>query len=137
MKKLLGIVVLCLLFSGSAYAEIVNLLCKKNEKKFASGEYPLTIDFINKKIIRAHTNFVMEVDENYLSAKSEEESSFKIYLLLNRMNLELDVTFYEGTKIDTKNSYKTSCKKVDKKIWNSKVTTINSSIVYLATREQI
>ena len=23
-------------------------------------------------------------------------------LLLNRMNLELDVTFYEGTKIDTK-----------------------------------
>ena len=116
MKKLLVIVVLGLLLGGNAFGEIVNLLCKKNEKKFSSGEYPLTIDYINKKIVRAHTNFVMEVNENYLSAKSEEAGSFKIYLLLNRMNLELDVTFYEGTKIDTKNSYKTSCKKVQKKI---------------------
>ena len=58
----------------------------------------------------------MEVNENYLSDESEEAGSFKIYLLLNRMNLELDVTFYEGTKIDTKNSYKTTCKIVQKKI---------------------
>lgn len=116
MKKLLSIIVLSLLFGGNAFGEIVNLICKKNEKKFSSGEYPLTIDFINKKIIRAHTNFVMEVNENYLSAESEEAGSFKIYLLLNRMNLELDVTFYEGTKIDTKNSYKTTCRKVIKQI---------------------
>ena len=37
--------------------------------------------------VKVPPSFVIEVDENYLSAKSEEESSFKIYLLLNHLFL--------------------------------------------------
>ena len=59
MKKLLGIVVLSLLLSGNAYAEILNFKCYVKEQKFGDGtlcngcgsDDGLSFDLENNKIL--------------------------------------------------------------------------------------
>ena len=53
MKKLLGIIVLSLLLSGNAYAEIINLVCQHREKKILP--YVLIFDMKKNNVQRCVT----------------------------------------------------------------------------------
>ena len=110
MKK---VFIILLLLCSNVSAETINLLCNKNKKIFKSGSYPLTIDIENKKMIRAHTEFELKITDNYYSGFSKN-SDHKIFLELNRLNLELEVSFYKGTNFDKTNSYITKCYAVKK-----------------------
>ena len=94
------------------------------------------VDIDKKKMIRVNTDYEMKVSEGYLTGINEVNKPYRIIIVLNRYNLELNVNFYNDNSLNLDNSYKTTCRKVVKQIWkNLKVTTINSSTVYLATRE--
>tara|TARA_A100001035_G_C27446411_1_gene348246 strand:+ start:27 stop:377 length:351 start_codon:yes stop_codon:yes gene_type:complete len=116
MKKLLGIMVLGLLLSGKAFAEPVHFLCKKNKKLFSEGEYPLMVDIDKKKMIRVNTDYEMKVSEGYLTGINEVNKPYRIIIVLNRYNLELNVNFYNDNSLNLDNSYKTTCRKVVKQI---------------------
>ena len=116
MKKLLGIVVLGLFLSGNVYAEPVHFLCKKNKKLFSDGEYPLMVDIDKKKMMRVSTDYEMQVSEGYLTGINNISKSSRIIIVLNRYNLELNINFYSNNSLNLDNSYKTTCRKVDKQI---------------------
>ena len=116
MKKFLGIVVLGLFLIGNVYAQPVHFLCKKNKKLFSEGEYPLMVDIDKKKMIRISTDYEMEVSEGYLTGINNISKSSRIIIVLNRYNLELNINFYSNNSLNFDNSYKTTCRKVDKQI---------------------
>ena len=94
------------------------------------------VDIDKKKMIRGYTDYEMKVNEGYLTGIYEVSKTNRIIISLNRYNLELDVNVYKNNSLILDHSYTTTCRKVVKQIWkNLKVTTINSSTVYLATKE--
>ena len=112
MKKIL---IVLLLFCSNVFADTINLLCNKNKKLFNSGTYPLIIDIQNKTMTRAYTDFELQVSDNYFSGLNNN-GDLKIILTLNRLNLELEVSFYKEDNIDVENTYKTNCFLIKQKI---------------------
>ena len=116
MKNTLVSLFFLIILIGSAYAEPVHFLCKKNKKLFSEGEYPLMVDIDKKKMIRVNTDYEMKVSEGYLTGINEVNKPYRIIIVLNRYNLELNVNFYNDNSLNLDNSYKTTCRKVVKQI---------------------
>jgi hypothetical protein len=114
--RFLSILVISFLLSGNALSEPAHFLCKKNKKLFSDGEYPLMVDIDKKKMIRAYTEYEMKISEGYLTGIHNENQPYEIRIVLNRYNLELNVNFFNDGAWNFSNSYKTSCRKVEKKI---------------------
>ena len=88
----------------------------KKRKLFSEGEYPLMVDIDKKKMIRIYTDYEMKVSEGYLTGINNISKSSRIIIVLNRYNLELNINFYSNNSLNLDNSYKTTCRKVDKQI---------------------
>ena len=116
IKKPLLTILLTLVLSGGALSEPAYFLCKKNKNLFSDGEYPLMIDIDKKKMIRAYTEYEMQISEGYLTGIHNENEPYEIRIVLNRYNLELNVNFFNNGRWDFNNSYKTTCRKAEKKI---------------------
>ena len=69
-----------------------------------------------KKMIRAYTEYEMQISEGYLTGIHNENEPYEIRIVLNRYNLELNVNFFNNGSWDFNNSYKTTCRKTEKKI---------------------
>ncbi|MDA8800727.1 hypothetical protein N9N62_00285 [Candidatus Pelagibacter bacterium] len=102
--------------SEVALSEPAYFLCKKNKNFFSDGEYPLMIDIDKKKMIRAYTEYEMQVSKGYLTGINEVNKPYRTIIVLNRYNLELHVNFYNDNSLNLDNSYKTTCRKVVKQI---------------------
>ena len=74
------------------------------------------VDIDKKKMIRISTDYEMKVSEGYLTGINNISKSSRIIIVLNRYNLELNINFYSNNSLNFDNSYKTTCRKVDKQI---------------------
>lgn len=113
MRKLLSILILSLLSSGSAYAEkVTNLECKNTKHDFS---YLLVVN-LSKKTMKLFEFKEMKITDISDTAIRAENNSYgmKRYLLFNRYTGELNHTikYAYDNKLHSTGSY--ICKKVDK-----------------------
>ena len=124
MKKLLGIIVLGLLFSGNAYAEKISVMCidKKSQKKSYISFYnekgkkkvklngDIIVDGFRKSDNEnASAVTVITIDEKNLSAaRWIQDEDFVMHLNINRFTGEMH---HYGNIGKDKFSYNAICKK--------------------------
>lgn len=116
MKKLLGIVVLGLLFSGSAYANKLDFECKVQEQKMGDGncnncgkDDGLSIDLKNNKILVSpyfEDITLLDFDRNLIVRNSNKYFDWILPLhghtfRFNKFTFQLDHRLYV-TGMDTK-----------------------------------
>ena len=119
MKKVIGIIILGLLWCNVGFSEQVGILCKSNVH---NGEDLLTIDLEEKKMVMIGTEFkIIGVSEAYITGHGIlfNSTGYNVRIILNRYNGELSVNFFETESMTSKDylhSYKTLCKKAKKLI---------------------
>ncbi len=124
MKKLLGIVVLGLLLSSDAYAELITLKCKNKNSKATYPNAFVEIDLKNNKLNYEHLGWTLNlqtVTPYYVQALYIVEGENLIWwVYLDRYSGDLKVFNSDGDSKEVSGVYLSKrtgnfkCKKIDK-----------------------
>ena len=131
MKKLLGIIVLGLLLSGNAFAEIINFECKQPKNK--SLKYiNYEIDFDNNKA-SSEWDFGGKFETDTYTIKSKDDE--KVYLISNKWPEQHWYFYYatnqKGVDVNGKWSSIHNCKKI-----NTTSTSSNSAGISFTIKDK-